>query len=225
MDRETYEKLLYENITKIYKKTDEKKVRAINVDAKKIAKDLELEVRIEKMQESECYITVKDHKEDFPRKISCRLINPSKLDIGKLSKIILDEINSDVLSSVQVKQWKNSQAVVEWFKNIRNKNNASFIVFDVESFYPSISPELFHKAINFVKTICDTPDKDISIIMQSRRTLSFNDKDLWLKKTGNEEFDVSMGCSDGAEVCELVGVYILHFFKNCYEKRERWLVP
>ena len=73
------------------------------------------------MQESECYITVKDHKKDFSHKISCRLINPSKSDIGKLSKIILDKINSDVLSSVQVNQWKNSQAVVEWFKNIQNK--------------------------------------------------------------------------------------------------------
>ena len=134
MDRETYEKLLHENIKKTCKKTDKKSVRAINVDAKKIAKDLELEDRIEKMQKSECYVTVK-HKEDFPHKI-CQLINPSKSDIGKLSKIILDKINSDVLSSVQVNQWKNSQAVVEWFKNIRNKNNASFIVFDIKSFYP-----------------------------------------------------------------------------------------
>ena len=49
-----------------YMKTDKKKVRAINVDAKKIAKDLELEDRIEKMQESECYITVKDHKHHKP---------------------------------------------------------------------------------------------------------------------------------------------------------------
>ena len=163
MDSETYEKFLHENITQ----TDKKRVRAINVDAKKIAKDLELEDRIEKMQESECYITVKDHKEDFPHKI-CRLINPSKSDIGKLSKIILDKINSDVLSSVQVNQWKNSQAVVEWFKNIRNKNNASFIVFDIEGFYPSISPKLFHKAINFVRTIRDILDKHISIIMQFR---------------------------------------------------------
>ena len=65
------------------------------------------------MQESECYITVKDRKEDFPHKISCRLINLSKSDIGKLSKIILDKINSDVLSSVQVKQWKNSQTAIE----------------------------------------------------------------------------------------------------------------
>ena len=66
MDRETHEKLLHENITKTYKKTDKKKVRAINVDAKKIAKDLELKDRIEKMQESECYITVKDHKDHKP---------------------------------------------------------------------------------------------------------------------------------------------------------------
>ena len=114
----TYEKLLHENITKTYKKTNKKKVRAINIDAKKIAKDLELEDRIEKMQEIECYITVKDHKEDFPHNIACLLINPSKSDI--LSKIILDKINSDVLSSVQSNQWKNSQVVIEWFKNIRN---------------------------------------------------------------------------------------------------------
>ena len=218
MDRETYEKLLHENIKKTCKKTDKKSVRAINVDAKKIAKDLELEDRIEKMQKSECYITAKDYKEDFPHKISCRLINPSKSDIEKLSKIILDKINSDVLSSVQVNQWKNSQAVVEWFKNIRNKNNASFIVFDIEGFYPSISPELFHKAINFVKTIRDIPDKDISIIMQSRRTLLFNNKKPWLKKSGNEEFDVPVGCFEGAQVSDLVGVYILHLLKTVMRK-------
>ena len=218
MESETYEKLLHENITKTHQKTDKNKVRAINVDAKKIAKDLELKDRIEKMQESQCYITVKDHKEDFPYKISCRLINPSKSDIGKLSKIIFDKINSDILSTVQLNQWKNSQAVVELFKNIWNKNNALFIVFDIESFYPSISHELFHKAINFVKTIRDITDKDISTITQSRGTLLFNSKETWLKKAGNEELDVSLGCFDGAEVCELVGVFILHLLKTVMRK-------
>ena len=53
---------------------------------------------------------------------------------------------------------------------------ALFIVFDVESFYPSISPQIFHKAINYVKTIRDIPDNDISIIMQSRRTFLLNNK-------------------------------------------------
>ena len=68
MDSETYEKLLHENITKTYKKTDKKRLRVINVDAKKIAKDLELEDGIEKMQESECYITVKDIRKTFHTK-------------------------------------------------------------------------------------------------------------------------------------------------------------
>ena len=49
MERETYEKLLHENITKTHQKSDKNKVRAINVDANKIAKDLQLEDRIEKM--------------------------------------------------------------------------------------------------------------------------------------------------------------------------------
>ena len=46
----------------------------------------------------------------------------------------------------------------------------------------------------------------------------FNNKEPWLKKSGNEEFDVPMGCSDGAEACELVGVYILHFLKTVMRK-------
>ena len=119
---------------------------------------------------------------------------------------------------LQVNQWKNSQAVAEWFKNIRNKNSASFIVFDMESFYPSISLGLIHKAINFIKTIREISEKDISIIMQSRGKLLFNNKDPWPKKSGNEEFDVPMGCFNGAEVCELVGVYILHLLRTVLRK-------
>ena len=38
------------------------------------------------------------------------------------------------------------------------------------------------------------------------------------EKTRNEEFDVSMGCFDGAEVCELVGVYILHLLRTVMRK-------
>ena len=41
------------------------------------------------MQETEAFITVKDHEEGFPH-ISFRLIDPSNSDIGKLSKSILD---------------------------------------------------------------------------------------------------------------------------------------
>ena len=64
MDRETYEEFLHGNMTKTYKKIVKKQARTINVDAEKIAKDLELEVRIER-QESKCYTTVKSEKEDL----------------------------------------------------------------------------------------------------------------------------------------------------------------
>ena len=158
------------------------------------------------MQESESYVTVKEHKEDFPHKISCRLINPSKTDIGKISKHVLDKVNQKLLSVTEVNQLKNSHSVIEWFKNIRNKSNASIFVFDIESFYHSISLKLLEDAINFAKTVCNISGRDASINMQARRTLLFNNGDHQVKEVGNEEFDVFMGSFDGAEICELVGI-------------------
>ena len=46
----------------------------------------------------------------------------------------------------------------------------------------------------------------------------FNNKEPWLKKSGNEEFGVPVGCFDGAKVCQLVGVYILHLLRNVMRK-------
>ena len=54
--------------------------------------------------------------------------------------------------------------------------------------------------------------------MQARRKLLFNNGECWVKKVGNEEFDVPMGCFDGAEICELVGIYNLHQLKNVMGK-------
>ena len=48
--------------------------------------------------------------------------------------------------------------------------------------------------------------------------LVFNNKNSLLKKSGNEEFDVPMGCFDGADVCELLGVYILHLLRTVMRK-------
>ena len=103
------------------------------------------------MQETEAFITIKDHKEGFPHSLSFRLIHPSKTDIGKISKCILDSINKNIIQKSKVNQWHNTSEVISWFKNIKNKNKPSFINFDVESFYPSISIELFNDAINYPK--------------------------------------------------------------------------
>ena len=118
MNKEDYEKLMHENITKTYKKTNESKIKTINKSAKKIANRLDLEDRIEKLQENENYITIKDHKDEFPHKISCRLINPSKSDI---SKVIKDKINTKLLEVYKVNQWKNTKSLIDWYNNIRGK--------------------------------------------------------------------------------------------------------
>ena len=43
--------------------------------------------------------------------------------------------------------------------------------------------------------------------MQVRKTLPFEGATPWIKKSGDEDFDVPMGCFNGAEICELVGTY------------------
>ena len=50
MDKEQYTKLLNENITKAYRKTNKNSVNKINKDAKKIAKSLSIDDRVEKIQ-------------------------------------------------------------------------------------------------------------------------------------------------------------------------------
>ena len=54
------------------------------------------------MEESEACVAVKDHKNEFPNKIPCRLINLSKSYLGKLIKVILDKINQHLVASTNI---------------------------------------------------------------------------------------------------------------------------
>ena len=104
MEKDEYKKLLQDNITETYKKSNGKKLRDINFAAKKIAEKLSIADGVEVMQETEAYITIKDQKDESPNKIPCRLINPSKSSIGKISKAILDTISKDVARSTEINQ-------------------------------------------------------------------------------------------------------------------------
>ena len=127
-----------------------------------------------------------------------------------MSKSLLHTINENILIQTNVNQWKNTSQLISWFKNIKSKKASSFVNFDVENFYPSISIDIFTDAISYIKTITNIDDDQLSIIMQSRKALLFNSNEPWIKKSGKESFDVPTGCYDGAEVCELVGTYILN---------------
>ena len=73
------------------------------------------------MQGTEAFLKIKDHKEGFSSTLFFRLINPSKADIGKISKSLLNAINENNFKQTNVKQWKNTAQVITWFKNIKSK--------------------------------------------------------------------------------------------------------
>ena len=74
--------------------------------------------------------------QNFENKPTCRLINPSKPEIGRISKQILEEINRKLVDITKVNQWKNTSSVLQWFKQLANKGGSAFICFDVVEFYP-----------------------------------------------------------------------------------------
>ena len=48
---------------------------------------------MERQPKSESFITLKDHKDNFRMTPSCRLHDPNKGEIGRVSKKILSKIN------------------------------------------------------------------------------------------------------------------------------------
>ena len=75
------------------------------------------------------------------------------------------------LSSVG--QWRETSAVINWFKTIKNEKNCIFMRFDIEEFHPSISKELLLKAITYAKILVNISDEEIKTIMHSRKFLLF----------------------------------------------------
>ena len=208
MTPQMYNQLLDKSIQKEYKKAPLKSVINIEKSHSNIVKNLELQDRVFRTTERQPFITVKDHKPNFQNNPTCRLINPSKPEIGKISQQITAKINSIVREKTRYKQWQNTSAVIKWFKQIENKKSKKFIQFDVVNFYPSISSELLEAAIDWARQFVNISDSEKQILLESKKSLIFLNGKPWVKK-GESEFDVAQGSYDGAEACELVGLYIL----------------
>ena len=99
-----YRQLLHSNITANYKKADAEAKAEIDREAKIIAKELNLEDRVECLAQRDAFITLKDHKENFINNTKCRLLNPAKSEIGLISKQLLEDITSAVKLKLQINQ-------------------------------------------------------------------------------------------------------------------------
>ena len=215
MSANDYNLLVHSNVTATYKKSTRNIKSNIDREAKHIATELNLADRIEKIAEREAFVTLKDHKENFENNPKCRLINPAKSEIRIISKHHLQSINSEIRKKTGYLQWTNTQSVLTWFENLQHGNNHKLMQLDIVEFYPSISEKLLSDAITYAQSLIEIDQKVIDIITHSRKSLLFAENSVWVKKN-NDLFDVTMGSYDGAEVCELVGLYLLHQVKSAF---------
>ena len=78
LSKDQYNMLLNNSITSTYKKSNNNIKKKINISGRNILKDKEVLRRMDIKGESNCFITLKDHKENFQNNPSLRLINPAK---------------------------------------------------------------------------------------------------------------------------------------------------
>ena len=152
---------------------------------------------MERYAEGPAFIFLKDHKKNFKYNTKCFLINPSKSEMGIVSKTFLEEINNKLNKHLCYNQCRSTFTVIEWFGSVENEKNCKLIKFDIVEFYPSMSAELLEKSINFARSIMEI---ELKINMQENPY----DGNAWAIKEENPLIDVTMRSYDGAEVCELV---------------------
>ena len=90
-------------------------------------------------------------------------------------------------------------------------------MFDMKEFHPSIKEKLLWEAIRFVKSHISITIKDIEGIFHVRKSLLYYNGETWFKKR-EINFDVTMGACDGAEVWELIGIFLMTLFSKHINK-------
>ena len=149
LSKEEYSNLLQNAITSKYKKTDKHTATNINNERVKHARETKIIDRIKINGTGNSFITLKDHKENFLNRPNTRLLNPAKNEIDRISKHLLQNINTHLSEKMEVNEWKNTESVINWFKNISNKHLYKFLMFDIKDFYSSIKEKLLWEGKRF----------------------------------------------------------------------------
>ena len=113
MAPEQYKTILTTNVTKIYRKAERSTLLNIDREAKAISKTLQMEKRMALYAERPAFISLKDHKVNFKHNAKCRLINPSKSEMGIVSKTLLEEINNKLNNHPGYNHWRSTSTVIE----------------------------------------------------------------------------------------------------------------
>ena len=205
LNKNDYKILLKNAITANCKKANENIGTKSIKEGNKLAKQTDMSDKIKMNGTGNSFVTLKDNKEDFMNHLTIRLINPSNNEIGRISKHILDQINTELVSKLSVNEWKNTISVSKSFRNINNKRLYKFLQFNIKAFYPSIKETLLHEVIQSAKDHVPIKRKDVEVIFQAQKSVLYSDGEPWVKKESGS-FGFTLGAYDGAEACELIGI-------------------
>ena len=138
------------------------------------------------------------------------------MKLGKSVKLFRE--NKQKIVKRRRNQWRNTDGVIRWFRNIPNKSECKFTQLDIKEFYPSITEKSLNNAITFQENYIPISKEDIRVIKHCRKSLLFYGNEAWKKKEADTTFDVTMGSYDGAELCGLIGIYIQSILRNILSK-------
>ena len=114
----------------------------------------------------EAFVTLKDTKPNFINDPKCRLINPTKFEIAKISKKILTRVVDELKVKTKLQLWKNTDAVIDWFENLQNKKDLRFVSFDIKDYYSEISRDTFEKAMEWARGMVEISDDEMEVIFR-----------------------------------------------------------
>ena len=118
-------------------------------------------------------------------------------------------------------EWKNTASIIDWFKKIESKSSHKFLFYG-KDFYPGIKEDLLIEALEFAKQHVTIKSKDREKIFHVRKFLLYIEGKPWVKKQSNN-FDVAMVSYDGAEVCELISIFMLSLIGDIYNRNNMGL--
>ena len=139
IEKGKYKQMMFKEVVKYYRKAPSDLEKELNSEAKMLAHRLGIVDRVEKYNTKNCFITIKDHKSDFKTTPEYRLINPAKTQIGRVSKIIVQDICASLRLALNINQWRITKDCIKWFEEYDKNDRCSFIKYDIREFYPSIT--------------------------------------------------------------------------------------
>ena len=111
--------------------------------------------------------------------------------IGRVSKINVQEICNSLRLALNINQWKSTKDCIKWFEE--KDDGCSFIKYDYKDFYPSITERTSDRALDLAKEYMVIPLDKVEIIKHCRKTLLYYEDSIWIKKGDGGNFDVSIG--------------------------------